>query len=139
MRSKADVSYNMSKIRCKDTKIEVILRKELWARGIRYRKNDKTVYGKPDITIKKFKIAIFCDSEFWHGYDWEKHKDDFKSNKDFWMNKITRNMERDKEVNSNLTGNGWMVLRFWGKKILKETKACADEIEDAIKMRKKAI
>ena len=123
------VSYNMSRIKCKDTGIEVILRKELWKRGLHYRKNVTKVFGKPDIAFVSKKIAIFCDSEFWHGYDWAHKKDDFKNRQDYWLPKIERNMKRDCEVNAHLKNEGWTVLRFWGNDIKKNTAACADEIE----------
>ena len=90
---------NMKAIKNKDSDIEIILRKELWSRGLRYRKNVTGIIGKPDIVFIGKKIAVFCDSEFWHGHNWEERKKDFKSNKDFWIPKIERNMERDKEVN----------------------------------------
>ena len=96
---------NMQAVRCKDTKIEVLLRKELWSRGIRYRKNVKDVFGKPDIVFKGKKVAVFCDSEFWHGYNWDVKQNDIKSHRDFWIPKIERNIERDKEVNAALDGN----------------------------------
>ena len=121
---------NMVAIKSKDTGIEVMLRKELWRRGIRgYRKNYKKLPGKPDIVFTKQKVAIFCDSEFWHGYDWENRKEDFKSRQDFWIPKIERNMERDKEVNEELSSLGWVVLRFWGKDIKKDVNNIADIIE----------
>jgi len=127
------ITKNMKAVKCKDSEIEILLRKELWQRGIRYRKNVKDIYGKPDIAFKGKKIAVFCDSEFWHGYDWENRKKDFKSNQEFWIPKIERNMERDKEVNAKLESEGWVVLRFWGKDIKKNTKECADKIEKAVK------
>lgn len=120
---------NMSAIKNKDSKIEQILRKELWSRGLHYRKNVNSVYGKPDIAFIGKKIAIFCDSEFWHGYNWNEQKNNFKSNTDFWFKKIERNIQRDKEVNENLLANGWLVLRFWGNDIKKNTVKIADEIE----------
>lgn len=129
------IHYNMSRIHAKDTGIEVKLRKELWNRGLHYRKNVKTVIGKPDLAFIGKKVAVFCDSEFWHGFDWEHRKDQIKSNREFWIKKIERNMERDTEVNSQLIGDGWIVLRFWGKEIEKETSRCADEIEKAVKGR----
>lgn len=104
-KTKEQVRDNMKKIKCKDTTIEVILRKELWRRGIRYRKNVNTIFGKPDIAFIGLKIAVFCDSEFWHGYDWKNRKNDFKVNKDFWIAKIQRNIERDLEVNEYLQSN----------------------------------
>ena len=127
------ISYNMSRVKNKDTQIEVLLRKELWARGLRYRKNVKSVFGKPDIAFIGKKVAVFCDSEFWHGYNWEERKKDFKSNQDFWIPKIERNMARDKEVTAELERQGWTVLRFWGKEIKKDLQRCADTIEEAVK------
>ena len=76
---------NMQAIKNRDSQIELLLRRELWKRGLRYRKNVKTVYGHPDIAFIGKKVAVFCDSEFWHGYDWEHRKKDFKSNKDFCL------------------------------------------------------
>ncbi len=130
------ISYNMRMVKNKDSDIEQLLRKELWKRGIRYRKNVRKVFGNPDIVFIGLKIAVFCDSEFWHGYDWENRKKDFRSNQEFWIPKIERNIERDKEVNEKLISEGWMVLRFWGKEIKKETCRCADIVENAIKERK---
>lgn len=130
------ISYNMRMVKNKDSDIELLLRKELCNRGIRYRKNVRKIYGNPDIVFIGLKIAIFCDSEFWHGYDWENRKHDFKSNQDFWIPKIERNMERDKEVNERLQEEGWTVLRFWGNEIKKETARCVDEIEKTIKEKK---
>ncbi len=129
------IHYNMSRVKNKDTKIEVELRKELWSRGLRYRKNVKTIEGKPDIAFIGKKIAVFCDSEFWHGYDWEHRKDDIKTNRDFWISKIERNIQRDIEVNQILERNGWLVLRFWGKEIHKDVMGCADRIESEVRKR----
>ena len=134
-RDQQTVSYNMSRIKCKDTKIELLLRKELWHRGLRYQKNSKKVFGKPDIVFLGKKIAVFCDSEFWHGFDWENRKDDFKKNQDFWITKIERNMKRDDEVNEVLQMSGWIVLRYWGKEIKNNLSGCADEVEKVWKKR----
>ena len=131
-------SRNMKAVKNKDSEIERVLRAELWKRGLRYRKNTNTVYGHPDIAFKGLKIAVFCDSEFWHGYDWVNRKKDFKSNQDFWIPKIERNMERDKEVTYRLESEGWVVLRYWGKDILKNTAEIADEIERIYNERKYA-
>ncbi len=123
---------NMQAVKSKDSKIEMLLRHELWKRGLRYRKNVKTVFGRPDIAFIGKKIAIFCDSEFWHGYDWEKRKSDIKSNKDFWITKIERNIARDQKVNDYLKSQGWTVLRFWGKEIQKNVTHCVDMIEKEV-------
>mgnify|MGYP000009444917 FL=1 len=128
---------NMQAIKCKDTKIEILLRKELWSRGVRYRKNSKDVFGKPDIVFKQKKVAVFCDSEFWHGYNWEIKRDEIKSHRDFWIPKIEHNIKRDNEVNAALEASGWKVLRFWGDEINKNVKACADLIVDTLKERDK--
>ena len=123
---------NMQAIKNKDSQIELLLRKELWKRGLRYQKNRTDIFGKPDIVFKGKKIAIFCDSEFWHGYNWEERKKDFKSHQEFWIPKIERNMKRDIEVTNKLEYEGWTVLRFWGNEIKKETEKCANIIEKAV-------
>ena len=135
MRTPEQNSAMMRNIKNKGSNIETALQLELWRRGLRYRKNNTKVLGKPDITFKSRKIAIFCDSEFWHGYDWDHRKDDFKSNRDFWIPKIERNMERDKEVTAALEEDGWIVLRYWGKDIMARTSEIADEIEEIVRTR----
>ena len=123
---------NMQAVKNKDSQIELLLRKELWARGLRYRKNVNRIYGKPDIVFIGKKVAVFCDSEFWHGYNWEERKKDFKSHQEFWIPKIERNMKRDAEVTAFLESEGWTVIRFWGNEIKKNTAQCADIIEKAV-------
>lgn len=123
---------NMQAIRSSGTKIEVILAKALWHRGLRYRKNCKNIVGKPDIVFRKYKIAIFCDSEFWHGKDFRKTMQRIGTNKEFWENKILRNRERDREVTIQLKREGWRVLRFWETEIKKNLQACISEIEKNI-------
>lgn len=123
---------NMQAIKNKDSEIELLLRRELWSRGLRYRKNSKSVFGHPDIVFIGKKVAVFCDSEFWHGYDWENRKNDIHTRREFWIPKIERNMCRDKEVTERLETDGWTVLRFWGKEIKNNTKACADAVEAAL-------
>ena len=127
-------SWNMSRIRSKDTSIEVILRRALWNRGIRYRKNYKLLPGTPDIAITKHRIAIFCDSEFFHGKDWEKLKLRIQngSNSSYWIKKISSNRERDDVVNKALKHREWTVLRFWGQDIKKHTEECVKVVEEAI-------
>jgi len=123
---------NMQAVKSTGSKIEDKLAKSLFALGYRYRKNDKSVYGRPDLTFKKYKIAIFVDGEFWHGKDWELRKHDHKSNQEFWINKIERNIERDRTVNEKLLKEGWKVLRFWGKDINKNLRNCVDIIQQTI-------
>ncbi len=127
----------MKAIRYRDTGIELALRRELWSRGLRYRKNCKDLPGKPDIVFKGRKVAVFCDSEFWHGFDWEERKKHIGTRPEYWIPKIERNMERDCEVNGLLKEMGYTVLRFWGKEILKNTAACADAVEILIRNKRK--
>ena len=133
----AQISYNMRRVRNKDSSIELALRQELWRRGIRYRKNVTKLFGKPDIAFIGKRVAIFCDSEFWHGYDWTNKQNEIKSRREFWIPKIERNITRDREVNERLQADGWTVLRFWGKEIKENVSACADQIEAALEGRKK--
>jgi DNA mismatch endonuclease (patch repair protein) len=132
-KTKEQISYNMQRIKNKDSAIELMLRKELWKRCLRYRKNVNSIYGKPDIAFVGKRIAVFCDSEFWHGYNWEERKKDFKSHQEFWIPKIERNMERDAEVTTKLESEGWTVIRFWGNEIKKDTTQCANIIESVFK------
>ena len=125
---------NMSRIHGKDTSIEVVLRKALWHRGFRYRKNYKELPGRPDIVLTKYRIAIFCDSEFFHGKDWEilKPRLEKGKNSDFWVAKISRNRERDDEINKKLLFMGWTVIRFWGTDIKKNADECVRVVEETI-------
>lgn len=132
--SKEQRRRNMQHIKSRDTSIEIALRKALWRKGYRYRKNDSRLPGKPDIALTKYKIAIFCDSEFFHGKDWEVRKPKVLTgnNPDYWVHKIERNMERDREVDHALLFLGWTVIRFWGKEILGDTEECVRVIEETI-------
>lgn len=125
---------NMQRIRSKDTAIEVVLRKALWHSGIRYRKNCKDLIGKPDIVIKKYRIAIFCDGEFFHGKNWNVLSQHLKNSNhsSYWLEKIRRNIKRDQEVTHTLEMDGWHVIRFWGQEIKKNPDACVSEIKDLI-------
>ncbi len=125
---------NMQHIKSKDTSIEIALRKALWSKGYRYRKNYKMLPGRPDIALTKYKIAVFCDSEFFHGKDWEIKKPKLlnSKNSEYWISKIERNMKRDRENEQELLFLGWTVIRFWGKEILKDTNKCVKVIEEVI-------
>ena len=125
----------MRAVKSSNTRSEQILRKALWSEGIRYRKNYKKAIGAPDIAITKYKIAIFCDGDFWHGKNGL--EDAIESNKKYWIEKIKRNKERDLEVTIALRDQGWIVLRFWGKDILKNLDICLEKIRNAIKECKK--
>ena len=134
-KTQEQIRYNMQRVKFKDSEIELLLRKALYQKGLHYRKNVKNVFGHPDIAFIGKKIAVFCDSEFWHGYDWEHRKEDFKVRQDFWISKIERNIQRDKEVTEKLETEGWVVFRFWGKEIKADVNGCADKIEEAVRQR----
>lgn len=125
---------NMQRIRSKDSEIEILLRRALWKKGYRYRKNYKELPGKPDIVLTKYKIAIFCDGEFFHGKDWEvlKPRLEKSNNSKFWISKISRNRERDDIINKQLLFMGWTVIRFWGNDIKKHLDECVQVIDETV-------
>jgi len=123
---------NMQAIKSKDTKIEVILAKALWSKGFRYTRNNNKIFGKPDFVFSKYKVAIFCDSEYFHGKEWETTKERIKTNREFWHKKIEGNIRRDQEVNKRLAQEGWIVLRFWGEEIKKNIELCVLKVSELI-------
>jgi DNA mismatch endonuclease (patch repair protein) len=132
MRKKEVTHKIMSSIRSKDTEPEKLLGKALWSMGLRYRKHYK-IEGRPDFVLVRTKIAIFCDGDFWHGNNWrlrkmKNRKEELLSYSDFWKNKISRNIERDKKVNRILKKNGWTVIRFWESQIRKSPERCAKAV-----------
>lgn len=119
----------MSHIRSRDTRPEAIFRKALWHRGIRYRKNYDRLPGKPDIAITKCKIAVFVDGDFWHARGHEEHPgEQVRSNQDYWIKHLSRNVERDRDVRDELTELGWLVLRFWESDIRKDLEKCVTQV-----------
>lgn len=125
-------SMLMAKIKAKNTKPEIQFRKALWKLGYRYRKHVKNIPGKPDIVMRKYKIVIFVDGEFWHGYNWEEKKTKIKSNRGFWIPKIERNMERDLENNLKIEALGYKVFRFWEHSIKKDILGCVNKVKQYI-------
>lgn len=134
-RPRAVVSYNMSRIKPSGSEIERLLGSTMHSIGLRYRKQYK-ITGRPDFAFPKWKVAVFCDSDFWHGKDWESLKETIKTNRDLWIPKIERNMARDAEVNQTLEREGWMVVRFWEKEILDDPIACALMVKKILNERK---
>lgn len=128
-KSKEEISYNMSRIKGKDTSIEKILRKELYLAHYRYRKNVSNLPGHPDILLSKYRICIFCDGDFFHGYDLNKIESNLKENKEYWYNKIKKNQERDRKEEIKLVEMGYVVLRFWEHEIKTDIKSVMNEIE----------
>mgnify|MGYP003575516339 FL=1 len=123
---------NMQAIKSAETKDEVRLARALWNLGYRYRKNNKKIFGKPDLTFAKYKVAIFVDSEFFHGKDWEVQQLRIKSNREYWIPKIERNRKRDEEVNAFLLSQNWTIIRFWSKQVQKELDQCIAKIEEIL-------
>ena len=123
---------NMQAIKSKGSKEEVQLAKALWSRGYRYRKNDRSIYGCPDLVFRRHRLAIFVDSEYFHGKDWETERYRIKSNRNFWWNKIEGNIKRDNLVNEVLRAEGWNVIRFWSADVRKRINNCIAIIEDKI-------
>ncbi len=128
-------SEQMARVKSKNTSFEMMLRRELWRRGLRYRTNDKTIFGKPDVVFKGKKIAVFVDSEFWHGKDYPNGRNIPKQNNDYWIKKMERNIARDKAVNQMLKESGWTVIRIWSKDLKKNLSGCADIVQEAIQSR----
>lgn len=125
----------MKSIKSKDTSIEIQLRKALWQKGYRYRKNYKILPGTPDIALTKYKIAVFCDGDFFHGKDWcqvLKPRLEKGSNSEYWIKKIERNMERDSKNDKSLLFLGWTVIHFWGSEIHNNIDECVKVIEESI-------
>lgn len=137
-------SQNMRNVRSQDTSAEIVLRKTLWHRGYRYRKNVSNLPGKPDITMSRYRLAIFVDGEFWHGKSYDggdyasrkyhslKEQLNHSNNSDFWKRKIERNMQRDLEVEAELNGLGWTVIRFWSRDVLRDPDLCADVVDETV-------
>ncbi|MFC1903732.1 very short patch repair endonuclease [Chloroflexota bacterium] len=123
----------MKLIKSSNTEPEIQMRKMLWRSGIRYRLYDETLPGKPDIVIKKHKIAVFIDGEFWHGFQWNRKKNKIKANRDYWIPKIERTIERDKKNNQLLEERGWTVVRYWTSEVQKNQQNCLEKITSLIK------
>lgn len=129
-------SRMMSKIKSRNSKPELILRRALWSKNIRFRLHDNSLPGTPDIVIKKYKLAIFVDGEFWHGFDWKNKRETIKSNRLFWIPKIERNMQKDIHVNKALRDIDYVVFRFWTQDILKNLPKVLNQIELFLETRK---
>ena len=132
MLTRDQIRKNMQAVRSSGSKIEIKLIKALWGKRYRFTKNDKRIFGNPDIVFIKLKIAIFVDSEFWHGKNWTHRKKEHKTNVEFWHDKIQRNIKRDKEVNRYLKNNNWKVIRIWGDDIKNRFENILNKIEITI-------
>lgn len=131
-KTKLQISYNMSRVKASGSRIEKKIAVELRRQKIKFRRHQRQIEGNPDFVLTEQKVVIFCDSHFWHGYNWKKRRADHKSNKKFWFEKIERNMERDREVNKILKAQGWKVFRFWEHQILKSSEKCIGKVRHLI-------
>lgn len=127
-------SETLSQVGSQDTEPELLLRKTLWARGLRYRLHRDDLPGSPDIVFPTEKIAIFCDGDFWHGRNWKERKEQLRdgANPDYWIPKIRSNIERDARQTEELEEAGWVVLRIWETDIKDDPEAAADIVEQAL-------
>lgn len=130
--STPETRKRMSKVKLKGGKAETVFAKALWHRGYRYRRNDKSLPGSPDIAVLKHRIAIFVDGEFWHGKDWLTRKERLNRNREYWIEKIEENMARDRRNNQLLLQAGWIPIHFWEKDVIKATAECTAEIEEIV-------
>jgi DNA mismatch endonuclease Vsr len=126
----------MSAIRSTDTKIERLIRSALWRRGFRFRKNDRRFAGSPDVVFPTEQVAVFCDSDFWHGRDWEKLQQRLLTNRGYWVPKIERNRRRDEQITQELNAQGWEVIRLWESDIYRDVEAAVDQVIQAVKERR---
>lgn len=137
-RTKEEISRIMRKVKSSGSKMENVLGKSMWSLGLIYRKQYRKIPGRPDFVFPSAKVAVFCDSNFWHGYRWQKNRSEFKRRKGYWLKKIERNMARDKKINKELKREGWKVIRFWEHQIKKGLDRCAQKVFLTVERRKKA-
>ena len=130
--STPEIRKRMSKVKLKNGKAETILAKRLWHEGYRYRRNYKKLPGSPDIAITTYRVAVFVDGEFWHGYNWASKKDKIGRNKEYWVEKIEENIARDSKNDKELKALGWIPIHFWSKEVMKDPEGCVKDIEDII-------
>lgn len=131
-------SRMMASVRSKDSKAEIALRRELHRRGLRYRIHERAVFGHPDLVFAKAKIAVFVDGDFWHGNAWRVRgldclEDLFPNNTEFWVKKISHNIERDFLVNKTLADQGWQVVRVWESEIIQDIQSVSDRVESVVR------
>lgn len=128
LKTSPEISKRMSHVKTKKNSAEVMLAKSLWHRGYRYRLNYKALPGSPDVALTKYRIAIFIDGEFWHGKDFEQRKTKLKNNKDYWIEKIQENIDRDLKNDKLLRQMDWYPIHFWSNDVIKYCNQCIDEI-----------
>jgi DNA mismatch endonuclease, patch repair protein len=133
----------MAAVHGKDTKAELALRRELHREGVRYRLHARDVLGRPDLVIRRWRLAVFVDGDFWHGNSWRlrglrRLEDQFPNRTEAWVAKIRRNMQRDAFVTRELRHDGWRVVRVWESEVLEDPAACARRVLDVLREQKRA-
>lgn len=128
LKTSPEISKRMSHVKTKKNSAEVMLAKSLWHRGYRYRLNYRALPGSPDIALAKYRIAIFIDGEFWHGKDFEQRKTKLKNNKDYWIEKIQENIDRDLKNDKLLRQMDWYPIHFWSNDVIKYCNQCVEEV-----------
>jgi DNA mismatch endonuclease, patch repair protein len=130
------IAYTMQRVHSKDTTSELVLRRALWHRGLRFRLHRATLPGHPDIVFPGAKVAVFVDGDFWHGNQWrlrglQRLEDQFRDseNSEYWIRKISRNVIRDRESTTTLEQSGWRVIRVWESDIKRDLSGCVDRVE----------
>ena len=128
-------SRSMRGNRKRDTRPEVVLRRELWRRGLRYRLHARDLPGRPDIVFRRAKVAVFCDGDFWHGRDWPERERKLArgNNADYWIPKIQSNMVRDRACDDELATMGWVVVRIWESTIKADVASVVERVESALR------
>lgn len=126
--------------RRQDTTPEILLRRELWKMGLRYRKSPQDIPGRPDIVFRQARVAVFCDGDFWHGRNWAtlRAKLEHGANAQYWLAKIARNIERDQHNTDRLKGGGWCVIRLWETDIKRDPRAAAIVVQAAVQTARQA-
>lgn len=128
LKTSPEISKRMSHVKTKRNSAEIMISKSLWHRGYRYRLNYKALPGSPDIALAKYRIAIFIDGEFWHGKDFEQRKTKLKNNKDYWIEKIQENIDRDLKNDKLLRQMEWYPIHFWSNDVIKYCNQCVEEV-----------
>ena len=128
LKTSPEISKRMSHVKTKRNSAEIMIAKSLWHRGYRYRLNYKALPGSPDIALAKYRIAIFIDGEFWHGKDFEQRKTKLKNNKDYWIEKIQENIDRDLKNDKLLRQMEWYPIHFWSNDVIKYCNQCVEEV-----------
>jgi DNA mismatch endonuclease (patch repair protein) len=135
------VSKTMRRVRSVNTTAELLIRRELHRRGLRFRLHDSRLPGKPDLLFGSARVAVFVNGDFWHGRQWQLRglpdlASQFPNNAEYWIQKIGRNVERDRKVREHLLEDGWDVVTIWESDLKRDLASCADQVEELVRSKK---